>query len=100
LEVRCFFFIACSPDGNDSDPVAPDGHECRPHHLADAPDYLTPRLIERTGLDFQAVGVVPQSLRADEVDAVLLQVGCRLRTVELEVIRYRNYTKIGSSDLV
>ena len=37
LEVRCFFFIACSPDGDDANPVASVRDERRPHQFADAP---------------------------------------------------------------
>src|SRR4051794_37309108 len=85
LEGRCFFFIACSPDGDDPNAVAPHGDERRPYLIADSPDDLRPSLIERSGLNLETVGIAPEGLRDDEVDAVLLQVGRRLRRVEPDV---------------
>src|SRR3954453_23211626 len=85
LEVRCFFFISCSPDGDDPDAIAPHGAERRPHHLADSPDDLGTRFIQRAGRDLKPVGIAPQRPSAEEVYAVLLEIGCRLRRVELEV---------------
>src|SRR5262245_7682239 len=84
LEVRCFFFIACSPDGNDPNAVPPHSDEGRPHRIADSSDDLGPRPIARPSRDLQTVGVAPQGLSVDEVDAVL-QIDCRLCGVELEV---------------
>ena len=41
--------------------------------------------VRGSGLDLKQVGVAPQGLSAEEVDAVLLEIGCRLCRVELEV---------------
>ena len=64
--------IACSPDGDDPNAIAPHGDEGRPHHVADASYDLGPRLVERAGWHLKPIAVAPQPQRADEVDAVVL----------------------------
>src|SRR5688572_14876841 len=92
-EVCCFFFIACSPDGNYSRPITACCDERRPQYVANSADHLSPRFIGPPGGNLKAIRVFPQSNSIVERYAVFPQIHRRLRRVELEVHRYKKYTK-------
>jgi hypothetical protein len=59
---------------------------------------VKPRLVRCAGRDLQQVGIVPQSLGIDEVDAVLRLVDLALERVELIFHRVQNLYLYGAED--